>query len=34
MTGFPMVDACMRSLLATGWLNFSMPAMLINLSSG
>lgn len=27
-TGFPMVDACMRSLLATGWINFRMRAML------
>ncbi|HAJ47837.1 MAG TPA: deoxyribodipyrimidine photolyase [Alphaproteobacteria bacterium] len=27
-TGYPMVDACMRSLRATGWLNFRMRAML------
>jgi deoxyribodipyrimidine photo-lyase len=27
MTGFPFVDACMRSLIATGWLNFRMRAM-------
>lgn len=27
-TGFPFVDACMRSLVATGWLNFRMRAML------
>ncbi len=27
-TGFPLVDACMRSLRATGWLNFRMRAML------
>jgi deoxyribodipyrimidine photo-lyase len=26
-TGFPFVDACMRSLVATGWLNFRMRAM-------
>jgi deoxyribodipyrimidine photo-lyase len=26
-TGFPFVDACMRSLAATGWLNFRMRAM-------
>lgn len=26
-TGFPFLDACMRSLLATGWLNFRMRAM-------
>ncbi|MBC7716837.1 MAG: deoxyribodipyrimidine photo-lyase [Pseudorhodobacter sp.] len=29
-TGFPMVDACMRSLRATGWLNFRMRAMLVS----
>jgi len=27
-TGLPMVDACMRALRATGWLNFRMRAML------
>ncbi|MEO1422043.1 MAG: deoxyribodipyrimidine photo-lyase [Pseudomonadota bacterium] len=27
-TGFPFVDACMRSLRATGWMNFRMRAML------
>ncbi|MDJ0948842.1 MAG: deoxyribodipyrimidine photo-lyase [Alphaproteobacteria bacterium] len=27
-TGFPFVDACMRSLQATGWINFRMRAML------
>ena len=32
-TGFPMVDACMRSLIATGWLNFRMRAMLISFAS-
>ena len=26
-TGFPFVDACMRALAATGWLNFRMRAM-------
>jgi len=26
-TGFPMVDASMRALVATGWLNFRMRAM-------
>jgi deoxyribodipyrimidine photo-lyase len=26
-TGFPFLDACMRSLAATGWLNFRMRAM-------
>jgi deoxyribodipyrimidine photo-lyase len=28
-TGFPFVDACMRSLIATGWLNFRMRAMVV-----
>ena len=28
-TGFPLVDACMRSLTVTGWLNFRMRAMLM-----
>jgi deoxyribodipyrimidine photo-lyase len=32
-TGFPMVDACMRSLLATGWINFRMRAMLVSFAS-
>ena len=32
-TGFPMVDACMRSLISTGWLNFRMRAMLISFAS-
>ncbi len=32
-TGWPFVDACMRSLAATGWLNFRMRAMLVALSS-
>lgn len=27
-TGFPMIDACMRMLNATGWLNFRMRSML------
>lgn len=27
-TGFPFVDACMRALSATGWINFRMRAML------
>ena len=27
-TGFPLVDACMRCLVATGWVNFRMRAML------
>ncbi|MCE2570514.1 DNA photolyase family protein [Motilimonas eburnea] len=29
-TGIPMVDACMRCLLATGYLNFRMRAMLVS----
>ncbi len=32
-TGFPMVDACMRSLRATGWLNFRMRAMMVSFAS-
>ena len=32
-TGYPMVDACMRSLKATGWLNFRMRAMLVSFAS-
>ena len=27
-TGYPLVDACMRCLHATGWINFRMRAML------
>ena len=33
LTGYPMVDACMRSLKSNGWLNFRMRAMLISFSS-
>lgn len=29
-TGFPLVDACMRCLIETGWLNFRMRAMLVS----
>ena len=29
-TGFPMVDACMRSVVATAYLNFRMRAMLVS----
>lgn len=29
-TGFPLVDACMRSVRATGYLNFRMRAMLVS----
>ncbi|MEM1289522.1 MAG: FAD-binding domain-containing protein [Pseudomonadota bacterium] len=33
MTGFPFIDACMRSLIATGWINFRMRAMLTAFAS-
>ena len=29
-TGFPMVDACMRCLIRTGYINFRMRAMLVS----
>lgn len=29
-TGFPLVDACMRCLIDTGWINFRMRAMLVS----
>ena len=32
-TGFPMVDACMRQLRATGWLNFRMRALLVSFAA-
>jgi deoxyribodipyrimidine photo-lyase len=32
-TGWPFVDACMRSLMATGWLNFRMRAMVMAVAS-
>lgn len=32
-TGFPLVDACMRCLIATGWVNFRMRAMLASFLS-
>ncbi|MEL7453706.1 MAG: deoxyribodipyrimidine photo-lyase [Pseudomonadota bacterium] len=32
-TGLPFVDACMRALRATGWMNFRMRAMLMAVSS-
>jgi deoxyribodipyrimidine photo-lyase len=31
-TGLPFVDACMRSLIASGWLNFRMRAMLMSVA--
>lgn len=30
LTGYPMVDACMRCLLRHGWVNFRMRAMLVS----
>jgi deoxyribodipyrimidine photo-lyase len=33
ITGVPMVDACMRALRHTGWLNFRMRAMLMSFAS-
>jgi deoxyribodipyrimidine photo-lyase len=32
-TGFPLIDACMKMLAQTGWINFRMRAMLISFSS-
>lgn len=32
-TGFPFVDACMRNLQSTGWINFRMRAMLVAFAS-
>lgn len=32
-TGYPMIDACMRALIATGWINFRMRAMLMSFAS-
>lgn len=32
-TGLPFVDACMRALIATGWINFRMRAMLVAVAS-
>lgn len=32
-TGLPFVDACMRQLTHTGWINFRMRAMLISVAS-
>ena len=33
LTGFPMVDACMRCLLRHGWLNFRMRAMVVSFAA-
>ena len=32
-TGYPMVDACMRAVRATGWLNFRMRAMVASFAA-
>jgi len=32
-TGYPFVDACMRSLRAGGWINFRMRAMLVSFAA-
>lgn len=32
-TGFPFIDACMRSLRQTGWINFRMRAMLMSFAA-
>ncbi len=32
-TGYPLVDACMRALTATGYLNFRMRALLVSFAS-
>jgi deoxyribodipyrimidine photo-lyase len=32
-TGYPMIDACMKMLHATGWINFRMRAMLVSFAS-
>ena len=32
-TGYPLIDACMRALITTGWINFRMRAMLMSFAS-
>ena len=32
-TGYPLVDACMRALAATGWVTFRMRAMLVSFTA-
>ena len=32
-TGYPLVDACMRSVVATGWLTFRMRALVVSFAS-
>jgi deoxyribodipyrimidine photo-lyase len=29
-TGYPLIDACMRAVIETGWINFRMRAMLVS----
>lgn len=29
-TGYPLIDACMRAVIQTGWINFRMRAMLVS----
>ncbi|CAN5906877.1 deoxyribodipyrimidine photo-lyase [soil metagenome] len=33
LTGYPLIDACMRCLKATGWLNFRMRALVVSFAS-
>jgi deoxyribodipyrimidine photo-lyase len=33
VTGYPLVDASMRHLISTGWINFRMRAMLVSFAS-
>ena len=33
LTGFPLIDACMRALNAWGWLNFRMRAMVMSFAA-
>ncbi len=30
MTGYPLIDACMRAVAQTGWINFRMRAMVVS----
>ncbi|MEP3478366.1 MAG: deoxyribodipyrimidine photo-lyase [Fuerstiella sp.] len=32
-TGYPLIDACMRSVQQTGWLNFRMRAMVVSFAA-
>jgi deoxyribodipyrimidine photo-lyase len=32
-TGYPFVDACLRALMHTGWLNFRMRAMIVSFAA-